>query len=71
MLFLQQRTKQNEKKRACYVLLSDPGYTVPKFVDDLFRVVQRQKRLGFVFPYEILNVLMVYRTGGLLSVCIG
>lgn len=40
-------------------LLSDPGCSVPKFVDDLFRVVQQQKRLGFVFTYVILNVLTV------------
>ena len=33
------------------LLLSDPGCSVPKFVDDLFRVVQRQNKakLGFHF----------------------
>lgn len=58
------------------LLLSAPGYSAPKFVDDLFRVVKRQiqtnkkhqKTLGFVFNYVTLNVLAVHLTGGLLSI---
>lgn len=37
-------------------------------MDDLFRVVQRQKSLGFVFAYVTLNVLTVHLIGGLLSI---
>lgn len=53
--------EQNRMKRRMHgmFLLSDPGCSVPKFVDDLFRVVRKQKRLGFIFTYVILNVLTV------------
>lgn len=47
------------------LLLSDPGCYVPQFVDDLFRVVQREKKsLGFVFTYVALKVLTVHFTVG-------
>lgn len=48
------------------LLLSARGCNVPKFANDLFRVVQRQKILGFVFAYVTLHVLTVHLIGGLL-----
>ena len=50
------------------LLLSARGCDVPKFADDLLRVVQRQKSLGFVFAYVTLHVLTVHLVGGLLSI---
>ena len=51
------------------LVLSHPGCSVPKFVDDLFQVVQRQKKkkLGFVFNLRNSECSSNYRIGGVQS----
>lgn len=49
---------------------SDPGFSVPMFVDDLYRVVQRPKRkwLGFVLNLCDTQCSSSYTIGGVLSI---
>lgn len=53
-------TEQNRTKRRMHgtLLLSDPGGSVPKFVDDLFRVVQRQNKAKLGFHFYLCDTML-------------